>query len=371
MTAEVLDLELSGFRLPMGNPGLTRRLVGNSDAHDEKFISQYDFNTLFYDCFLDTEAGEILLLGPPLLNLKNLIKETDFLIDGQKVKIKEIRKLSRCSIVALEAQGGNVLTLKHVLFGGSIPIGRSYVDEFANLNGMYTISLNNRLDWIADWLSYYVRMHGAETVVLSDNGSQAYSLSDLRQTLSNIPGLKKAVVLRARYPFGPTAANKAGYASLFLQRSLAELGRKRFFAQARAVVNADIDELFHSKNGQSVFDATVESKDGYLRGNAEWVYALEPGPNGYARHCDHSHVSASGKPKANRKWCVVPAGPQKGKQWLTHFLDSSKDPVDPNFRIWHFRQVSTGWKFDRSISDERLVVSSELVEAMRSAFSFK
>jgi len=270
--------------------------------------------------------------------------------------------------VALDAQDGGVLTLKHVLFGGSIPIGRSYVEEFSSLNGIYTISLNNRLDWISDWLNYYVKMHGAETVVLSDNGSTDYSLSDLRRTLADVPGLRKVAILRARYPFGPTAANKAGYASLFLQRSLAELGRLRFFAKARAVVNADIDELFHSFDGKSVFDATVASTCGYLRANAEWAYALEPGPNGYARHCTHSHVSATGKPKANRKWCVAPNGPQRGKQWLTHFLDSSKDPVDPNFLIWHFRQVSTGWKFDRSISEQNLVLSPELVEAMRDAF---
>jgi hypothetical protein len=371
MAAEILDLELSGFRLPKGNPDLTRRLIGNSEAHDEKFVGRFDFSTLFYDCFLDSEADEILLLGPPLLNLKRLIKETDFSIDGRNVQIKEIRNISRCSIVALDAQGGSVLTLKHILFGGSVPIGRSYVEDFTNLNGMYTISLNNRLDWIADWLNYYVKMHGAETVVLSDNGSQAYSLSDLRQTLADVPGLRRAVILRARYPFGPTVANKAGYASLFLQRSLAELGRLRFFSNARAVVNADIDELFHSESGQSVFDATVNSKSGYLRGNAEWVYALKPGPNGYARHCDHSHVSASGKPKANRKWCVVPGGPQKGKQWLTHFLDSSKDPVDPDFRIWHFRQISTGWKFDRSISGESLEISAGLVDAMSLAFPSK
>jgi hypothetical protein len=368
MVTEVLDLELSGFRLPLGGRELTRRLIGSSEAHDENFVRRYDFSTLFYDCFLDSEAGEILLLGPPFLNLKRIIQKIDFSIDGRNVQIKDIRNLSRCGIVALDAQGGSVLTLKHILFGGSIPIGRSYVDEFSNLNGMYTISLNNRLDWIADWLTYYVKMHGAETVVLSDNGSQAYSLSDLRQTLAEVPGLRKAVILRARYPFGPTVANKAGYASLFLQRSLAELGRLRFFAKARAVVNADIDELFHSANGQSVFDATVNSKDGYLRGNAEWVYALKPGPIGYARHCDHSHVSASGKPKANRKWCVVPCGPQKGKQWLTHFLDSSNDTVDPDFRIWHFRQISTGWKFDRSFSGESLEISAELVDAMNLAF---
>ena len=368
MPAEVLDLELAGFRLPTGNRKLARRMVGDSSFHDEKFRSQYDAGTLFYDCFRDETSGEVLLLGPPLLNLKRLLNDVEFFVEDRPVPIKEVRNLSRCSIVALDAAGGRTLTLQHPLFGGTIPIGRSFVEEFAGLNALYTISLNNRLPWISDWLSYYVTMHGAQAVVLSDNGSTDYSLADLRRTLADVPGLQKAVILRARYPFGPTAPNKAGYAALFLQRSMAELGRLRFLAKARAVVNADIDELFHSFSGQSVFDATVASPEGYLRGDAQWVYAPRPGPEGFARHRDHSYVSSTGKPKANRKWCVDPTGPQRGKQWLTHFLGSAKDPVDPDFRVWHFRQVSTGWKYDRSASESDLVEDPVLTEAMARAF---
>jgi hypothetical protein len=368
MSADVIDLELAGFRLPADGPGLQRRLVGDSRFHDERFLRQYDFKTLFYDCFLDPESGQVQLLGPPLLNLKRLLKDTAFSVDGQPTRITEIEDLSRCSVVTLDAEHGRVLGLQHQLFGGTVPIGRSYVDDFRGLNALYTISLNNRLDWIADWLDYYVGVHGAEAVVLADNGSTAYSPADLRNTLGAVSGLKRAVILRARYPFGPTAPNKAGYAALFLQRSLAELGRRRFLARAGAVLNADIDELFHSLSGQSVFDATKASAAGYLRGDAVWVYAPAPGPDGYARHSDHTHVSASGRPKANRKWCVVPEGPQQGRQWLTHFLGSSDDPVDPDFRIWHFRQISTGWKYDRTTIREELVEDPTLVAAMENAF---
>lgn len=365
MSAKVIDLELSGFRLPSK---ISRKLVGKAEFHDETFLSQYDSKTLFYDCFVDEEASEVLLLGPPLLNLQKLVEEADYFIDGQRVEIKEIRKLSRCSIVVLDAFEGKFLTLQHALFGGVLSIGKSYIDSFSGLNALYTISLNNRLEWIQDWLTYYVGVHGAETVVFSDNGSTDYSLNQLRETLASVPGLRKAVILRARFPFGPTAENNSAYSGLFLQRSLAELARVRFFSQARAVINADIDELIHSRSGQSIYDATIASAAGYVRANAEWVYALEPGGNGFARHANHSHVSFSGKPKANRKWCVAPGGPQKGRQWLTHFIGSRKDPTDKNFHLWHFRQVSTGWKFDRSASTSRLIKNSELIDTMRRIF---
>lgn len=368
MSVEVFDLPLSGLRLP-DQPNIpARRLIGNKSFHDAAFLAKYDHRTLFYDCFSDQESGRIALLGPPLLNFKELVTKADFRLDDRPVGIHEIQDLSRCSITLLDAEAGHEVQVKHPLFEGRMAVNPNFVESFSGLNGLYTISLNNRLEWIADWLDYYVRLHGAETVVLADNGSTAYPAAALRRTLASIRGLRRAVILRAPFPFGPTAENKAGYAALFLQRSLAELGRRRFFKEARAVMNADIDELVHSWRGRSIFDATVAAATGYVRANAQWVYAPNPGSAGFARHRDHSHVSLSGKPKSNRKYCVAPTGPQGGKQWLTHFINDRKDPVDPDFYLWHFRQISTGWKYERGTFDTELIPDRELSSAMQSAF---
>ncbi|MEM9317467.1 MAG: hypothetical protein AAGA70_00475 [Pseudomonadota bacterium] len=369
MTADVFDLEFSSLRLPAG-PGKQRRdRFGKSEHHDPDYDARYDTDTLIYDCFEDHKAGEIVLLGPPFMNFEPWLAEASYVLDGRAVAVKEVRHLSRCSILALDAAEGRELSVTHRHFGGRLTVGRSYVDAFAGLNGIYTISLDNRLEWIRDWLHYYVSVHGLEAVVLTDNGSTTYDPRDLHKLLKGVAGLRRAAILRGRFPFGPTAENRSAYNSLFLQRSMAEMGRLRFFARARAVVNADIDEFFHSYRGRSIFDAAVASETGYVRADAEWVYALAPGPDGFARHAEHSHVSATGRPKANRKWALVPDGPQAGKQWMTHFLDNRHDPVDRDFRLWHFRQVSTGWKFDRqAVPAEALVESPDLIEAMARAF---
>ena len=371
MNAGVIDLEMSGLRLPDTRSDLRRDRFGKPEHHDADYDARYDWSTLVYDCFFDAEAGAILLLCPPLLNFRPFMEDAEFRVDDKPARIRDIRDLSRCSVIALDVAEGDTVTVTHSQFGGTLRVGRSFAEMFAGLNGIYSISLNNRLEWITDWLDYYVRVHGLETVVLFDNGSTAYAPHELRATLGAVPGLRQAAIVRARYRFGPTAENKSAYNSLFLQRSMVEMARLRFFAKARAVVNADIDELFHSFRGQSIFDATVASEGGYTRADAEWVYAPESGAGGYARHADHSHVSANGRPKANRKWCIAPQGPQKGKQWLTHFIDSRHDPVDPDFRMWHFRQISTSWKFDRSDAGPNLVANPELTDTMRRVFSTK
>lgn len=369
MSVDLLDLDLYGLRLTDLPSQPKRKLVGDARFHDAAFIEQYDDRTLFYDCFTDPAAGAVTLLGPPLVNLEALLTEAELSVDGRPTSIQSVTHLSRCSVTRLHARSGGVLHLRHPLFSGRVPIGRDYVAKLRGLNAIYTISRNNRLEWIADWLRYYVEMHGAEAVILSDNASTAYPPEALRETLAGIPGLRVAVILRAPYPFGPRAANATGYKALFLQRSLAELARLRFLAEARAVVNADIDELFYSKRGRSIFDATVQSKQGYVRANALWVYAKGRATHGYFRHADHSHVSLSGAPKANRKWCVDPQGPMQGQQWLTHFIKDRRDPVDPDFILWHFRQVSTGWKYDRTASEIDLIRDETLISAMARAFS--
>jgi hypothetical protein len=348
VVAQLFDLELSGLVFTGDQPELRRDRHNRAAERDPGYDDRYDFSTFIYDAFHDPDRGEVTLLCPPLLNFRNLLDDVVFGIDGAVCRPSSVSDVSRCSLISFAWAGDcpQTITLSHPQFGANLVIGRSYLDEFEGKNVVFTISRNNRLEWICDWLNYYVKVHGANAVVLSDNNSTAYSAAELGDAIRNVPGIEVAAILRARYPFGPTDSDS--YGALFLQRSLAELCRRRFLGRARAVVGADIDELFHSYSGASIFDATVASEAGYIRADAEWVYTDQARDEGSYLHKNHGFVSANGKPKANRKWCVAPTGPQKDRQWLTHFLGSRKDPVDPDFRMWHFGQISTSWKYDRA-----------------------
>ena len=134
------------------------------------------------------------------------------------------------------------------------------------------------------------------------------------------------------------------------------------------MINTDIDELFVSATSRSIFDATVESEKGYIRADAQWVYADRASPLELIRHKHHVFRSASGKPKANRKYAVVPDGPMKDHQWLTHFLGTRKDPVDPDFTLYHFRQLSTNWKEQRQKVDLEFEPIPDLKSLMDNVF---
>ena len=368
MPLRIRDIELSGFTLPSDDVRLSRRRLHADTPDIDAYSQTYDFKTLFYDCFLDHSGKSVVLIGPPPLNLRGLLTQIDYRIDGELVRPSKIEKRSRCVVVELPVAGADprVVTLSHDRFGGNLPIGASYVSQYKGTNAIFALSKNNDLAWIKDWLHYNHKVHGANAVVFADNQSTDYSCDDLKQAVAVVDGIKAATIVRARYRFGPT--DEKFDSALFLQRALAEVFRQRFLLQASAVVNTDVDELFHSFSGRSIFDATVESSEGYVRANARWVYTSGLPDKTLPRHGDHGCVTRNGRPKSNRKYAVAPTGPQAGNQWLTHFIHGRRDPVDPDFELWHFRDLNTGWKVDRSHDGHDLVPYTPLQTAMSQAF---
>ncbi|MEL6609456.1 MAG: hypothetical protein AAFO93_11160 [Pseudomonadota bacterium] len=358
MTQAVL-LDVSSHVFDRSHPSLQRDRLGAVGDRVRGYDDRYDFATFVYDCFWDSEAREVWLLCPRLLNFRTLLDDMSFAVDGTPHSRIKVENLSRGTAIRLKGlkSAPNEVRFDHPLATGTLRVNAEQFDLFKGTNAVFSINRNNRLEWVQDWLTYYHKVHGGTAAVLTDNASTDYSAQDLLDAMAAVDGMEAVCVIPAPFPFGPNAEGKANTDSLFLQRTMGELCRKRLLGQARAVLSVDIDELFYSRSGQSIFDATVASEAGYIRADAEWVYADPEQFQGPARHRDHGFLSATrnpqGKriPKANRKWCVDPQGPQKGRQWLTHFLGSQKDPVDPDFTMLHFRQVSTSWKHDRSSSE--------------------
>ena len=50
---------------------------------------------------------------------------------------------------------------------------------------------NNDLAWIREWATFHQRLHGTDTVILYDNGSTAYAVDDVIETLRSVPGLAR------------------------------------------------------------------------------------------------------------------------------------------------------------------------------------
>ncbi len=308
--------------------------------------NNYDRKTLFYDIFLDDSKNYVYIYAPKLFNFESILKKWEPYLDGIHHPNWAIRKYKRFDTIKIKTEIP-AKKLRFELAGRNFEVEISIAnqDKFKNLNVLCTLSKNNKLEWIYDWMVHHHQEQGATGLIIFDNGSTIYSIHELRQFLSSVPGYEAIEVISAPQPFGPATATAR---AKFLQPALLNLARARFLNNAAAVLCIDIDELVISKSNENIFEYTKKSLLGFVAFEGEWRYAkLE---NSFARHADHVWKNHRDE-KCASKYCYSPDG-VFGKLTLdVHGLamfGRKLFPITKNFQFIHCRSINTGWKNSRA-----------------------
>ena len=348
--------ELSSIILPAGHKFL--RAVPVEKQDDADFIAAYDKHTLFYDVFHDPATNLIHMIGPDLRNLKRYFKKATLEVDGVEVENREIVKLGpRTNEVTFPSPNDDpkrlrVFQPRAPQLDESVDINRSDLEKFRGKNALVAISKNNELRWIEDWLTYYAAKHGANAVVLIDNGSDAYSLEELRDTIGKVKAIEAAQVISAPFPFGPRASTRVEIGSKFLHLSMLHVAHRKYLAQANAVLSVDIDELVVSPTDESVFSAVKSTPERYMSIPGQWRYARKPKGSAMVTHADHVLKRRGADARMQPKWCIDPQGPVQGRYWRVHGLAGTKRNFRHDFYYLHCRQITTNWDYARGFEDE-------------------
>ena len=163
---------------------------------------------------------------------------------------------------------------------------------------MLTLSKNNELYWIGDWVRFFARRHGCDAVLFYDNSSTKYDLSEVYETIASIPRIEVVVVVNWPYKYGPQGTErdigpqKLPWDSAYSQPGVLEHARHRFLDRAQAVVNADVDELVLTKDKVSLFELVSHSDTGYLRYPGYWIESATKSTQRHPRHFDFCYRSA-------------------------------------------------------------------------------
>jgi hypothetical protein len=104
-------------------------------------------------------------------------------------------------------------------------------------------------------------------MVLLDNGSTEYPLRAFEGALRGV-GLADFAIISVPLPYGRKTTRYSIRAKL-PQPALMNIARLRSLRQARAVLNADIDELVWVRQG-NVFDKTLNSYLGFSAFSGAW-----------------------------------------------------------------------------------------------------
>lgn len=327
------DLGQTPLRRARGVP--ERKRGDGSDAG-------YDRTTLWYDAVY--RGGQVHLVCPPLLNLKQAVRRAEWRVDGARVAAPRIRSFYRHAILTLPApRGAARIDVQGPDWQVAGPVAQPET-LFDGLNCEMLISRDNRLDWIEQKLRNHVDHHGLEGVLFFDNGSREYGPEAVLDVLGRV-GLKVGVVVPVPLPWG--RVNKPGYMhrELYLQTGVYNVARLRFLAQARAVLRMDIDETLVPHPDGTVFDAAQRSLLGYVQVNGRSRYPA-PGETPPFRFADHTYRLENDK-LGGGNWCLVPDGPLRRHQWRCHNLEGFPLTVLSRRRgCWYYdcQGITTGWK---------------------------
>jgi hypothetical protein len=333
---------------------------------DENFDREFDSTTLFYDA-VQVNDSQVAVFAPPFFNLQDEMAATIFGAKSERCNART-RNLDRHAQLWMEmAPNRHPVRATGPLGDFQFSVSENETHLFRDCRVIFTISKDNSIEWILDWVRFNRDIHGANGVLIYDNGSSSYNSLALSSALASVPGLHCSVVVEWPFQFGPQGSNVWGcWDSDFCQLGAWEHARWRFLQHARSVMNSDIDELVLSRTGQSVFEAAEQSFTGIVRYHGRWIIGTEDeahraAANGMARHRDFSvlmppkyefsrRLTWRDANKCPAKWTVVPARCPPQAQWHVHLIRAwwASFMATQRFCFRHFREIGRNWKYQRT-----------------------
>lgn len=357
---ETIVADPSPAFLPAGSS--LRRLPRRPErARPADFTAAFEDRALYYDAFWHADGERVLLVGPPPVNLAGQYRKARFTALPSRASLRSRRHPS-LSVMTTELRnvppGTHSIVMDFADEKLTIPVGASLVPDFAGKRLLFTMNRDNDLDWIRFWATHHASRHGTDAVILFDNGSTRYGLSDIAETLASVPGLAKICIPSWPWAFGRTdkAVSINPYWAHFLQIASMTVVLRRMGAGAEAILNCDIDELAHAPDGASVYALARGTSHGLLSMKGQWVEPVAEEGVVPRDHGDFPFRLTDEKGRFCRagKWAIDPSRP-----WLQrlrvhpywHWIEGrpllAKRYAGGAY-FWHFRGINTGWKVDRS-----------------------
>jgi hypothetical protein len=396
---------LSSVRL--SSFGLSRQPPRALDDRPPSYERLFDFDTLFYDVFRGPDPQQVICLGPPLLNCEAALSSAVFRASGCGEALRwdyhppksHLQPGCRFRLSGPGIATANRLAIEIAGREVEIPIRPSGVSRLAGRRVIVTLSKDNPLDWIRDWARFNAKIHGADAVLLYDNGSATYGIAELREHLQGLDGVAQTVIVPWRFPYGPGTGRRNIQDSFYCQPGALDHARRRHCAAARAVLNSDIDELVVLASGGSIFERAEAGSRAAIVFAGQWVERPgrieRPGraddPPDPVRHADCLYgerwriaLRRVCPPRwlLRTKWVALPGRCPEEVDWGVHDLYAPPGESRRTEAIWksrprdvfyrHFRQINTGWKTPRwkmrRYSLFRHLYDRELARALAAAF---
>ena len=358
MPARIHRIDFSPVSLAENSP-LRRRPKLPGRKRPAAFLADFEDRVLFYDAFRHADGHRALLVGPPPFNLAAALKVARFeaLPSLARLSPRRHESLSAAIWEMAVPSGTSAIRLRLADETHDIPLRDNLAEKFAGRRILTTLNRDNDVEWIEEWARYHARHHGADAVVMFDNGSTRYKADAIAERLAGVPGLNDIVVNSWPQKFGPVdpAVQVNPYWPRFLQIAALSVALRRFAPAAAGLMNCDIDELLAPGEGP-VFDQLASSRFGLIRFKGRWVPPVAaPGAPSQRTHRHYPFRDPRRGRVSPGKWCLDPkrgwvAG-DLGVHPYWHWIEGRPFAArfyDRRRFFWHFEALNTGWKDARA-----------------------
>lgn len=345
--------------------------------HD--FHDKFDYNTLWNDA-VRVAANTILLIGPSLNNAVEFIqKYCNFVSDKDQILDWTHIQLDRVSILVITVP--SVISELYIVFEEhKWKINwEEQSPVFNNKITAITISKNNEISWIKQWLEYHRKVHNLDGLVIYNNQSTLYTSEQLEQAIKR-PDMEIKVV-DYDVPYGPQGCgdwewkgmrgSSLPWDSDFAQYVMMEHAKWKYLTRSRLVISIDFDELLMTGQNtlQQIADYCQTSENFAIAYEGIWIEPVN----------SKSMINAKDVELSERKFSdyfstakQVHAGiPIKHMlcpnrtlkyQWLIHGINGPHIKTD-SISYGHYMAMNTGWSWTRdsyNLDPQLLQIVTEL-----------
>ena len=347
---------LTGIVAPPDGPRRRLPYLSRFRTDDPVLRARYDDATLYYVALWMPDARKLRLIGPSALNLAPMLRDAAYATEAGPLPAPRFTRYKRYVTADFPLDRPvEALTVTLNDLSQTMPVLHQDLSVFRGLKTVYTMSQNNDLDWIVDWMRHARDRHGAEALLIADNASTAYSPEALYDRLATLD-LKALRVLSVPFRHGPSSAVcSRATEGRFLQAATINIARHLYLQEAAAVLMCDVDEMVFSTSGRSVFDVCLSRRSGFVTFPGYWRFTK--GLSGARpRHSDHVWIDPARTKACPTKYVIAPGGPFGGWSWMPHSLERLPRAAfsgAPDLWFAHCFDIATRWKEGREAEAAR------------------
>lgn len=336
---KVLGVSLTRMSEDAGLKRLPRR---PSVEWTESFWQGFDSRTVFIDAF--QVGSDVMLVGPALENLAVPLQGASWFCDGAEIPPPKIVDAHLINITIIRGVGTvQTVEIRGDEFRFELHVNPNFRHVFMDRKVILTVSKDNPLPWITDWIKFHRDQHGTDAVLIIDNGSTSYTMDQLLSAIKEVSGIAVGVVVQVDIPYGPGPNAQGVWDANYFQFTAIEYARWKFLADAAGVIQGDIDELVLTDDGRSVYDHALEDPQGVCCYYGRYFERIDEPRADLPRHRDVMHYDPNTK-RSGSKWTVIPRLNPSGFQWLVHSVRGHSGIVS-DVLLRHFMLINTGWKY--------------------------